>query len=102
MKSLRAEAEKPWECLTANNKATPKSAPRSKALGSTPHRFLSSHDITAKSVSNLASRPFSQVKSLRAEAEKSCSTQMALARLLQDYHDPQKPSLVLDALRKLF
>ena len=102
VKGLRAEAEKTWGNVTVNNKATTETTPRSKALGSTPRRFLYSHDIPAKSVSNHASPSFSQVKSLRAEAAKSCSTQMALARLWQDYHDPQKPSLVLDALRKLF
>ena len=97
-----AEAEKTWGNVTVNNKATTESAPRSKTRGSTPRRFLFSHDIPAKSVSNLASRPFLQVKSPRAEAEKSCSTQMALAKLWQDDLDALKPSLVLDAQHKFF
>ena len=84
MKSLRAEAEKPWGDVTANNKATTDSAPRSKTLGLTPQRFLASHDIPAKSVSNLASSPFSQVKSLRAEAAKSRDSSLPGDQVQQD------------------
>ena len=70
--------------MTANNKATTDSAPRSKTLGSTPQRFLASHDILAKSVSNLASSPFSQVKSLRAEAAKSRDSSLPRDQVQQD------------------
>ena len=104
VKSPRAETEKPWWGLTINKMATQQffkagiafhSAPRTKTPCRSSRRFLFSHEVFANPVSNHASRPLMQVKSLRAEAAQSCSTQLPLHELLKDDDKQREMSLAI-------
>ena len=71
------------------------SAPRTKTPCRSSRRFLFSHEVFANPVSNHASRPLMQVKSLRAEAAQSCSTQLPLHELLKDDDKQREMSLAI-------
>ena len=71
------------------------SAPRTKTPCQSSRRFLFSHEVFANPVSNHASRPLMRVKSLRAEAAQSCSTQLPLHGLLRDDEKQREMSLAI-------